>query len=285
MEKRENQIITLKKPLRVPKLLGTAEYSENTNKLDNLTSDQFLRSDQADFKIGDLTIIDGAVIADRFNGVADQADHADEADTAINAQYAKTAEKAGEADHADEADTAVNAQYAKSAERAGEADLAQFAHKTGFSEYAENSKRLDKLMSHEYINIYDDNFLHRSIHVNKSLIYENLIELYFSDKQYPIYTIVSIGGDKDITAFDNSNHVIGVIGDKRDYNFDLRERVPVIVKGKTKCLIEGIAKKGQLIVAYKNGRGMAVNKVSQDQLLVGIVLEDSAKGIASIKII
>ena len=79
--------------------------------------------------------------------------------------------------------------------------------------------------------------------------YADLAEMYLADKEYPIGTVVKIGGDKEVTEYTAIDYVraLGTISDKPAYlmNKDLKGGVPVALKGRVPVRVIGPVKKGQ----------------------------------------
>lgn len=79
--------------------------------------------------------------------------------------------------------------------------------------------------------------------------YADLAELYLSDRDYPVGTVVKVGGEKEITAYTAIDYVraLGTISDKPAYlmNKDLEGGVPVALKGRVPVRVLGLVKKGQ----------------------------------------
>ena len=79
--------------------------------------------------------------------------------------------------------------------------------------------------------------------------YADLAELYLADKDYPIGTVVKIGGEKEITEYTPLDYIraLGVISNKPAFlmNKDLEKGVAVALKGRVPIRVIGVIKKGQ----------------------------------------
>ena len=79
--------------------------------------------------------------------------------------------------------------------------------------------------------------------------YADLAELYLADKEYPVGTVVKIGGEKEITEYTALDYIraLGTISDKPAFlmNKDLEGGVAVALKGRVPVRVIGIVKKGQ----------------------------------------
>jgi len=79
--------------------------------------------------------------------------------------------------------------------------------------------------------------------------YADLAEMYLADKDYPVGTVVKIGGEKEITEFTALDYIraLGTISDKPAFlmNKDLEGGVAVALKGRVPVRVVGIIRKGQ----------------------------------------
>ena len=103
--------------------------------------------------------------------------------------------------------------------------------------------------------------------------YADLAELYLADKEYPIGTVIMVGGEKEVTAaipmFDMS--VIGVVSDKPAYlmNDQLEGGTAIALKGRVPVRVIGQVIKGEPIGVGATGVG-SVNFTNK----FGVALED-----------
>ena len=104
--------------------------------------------------------------------------------------------------------------------------------------------------------------------------YADLAELYLADKDYPVGTVVKIGGEKEITAYTALDYIraLGTISDKPAYlmNKDLEDGVPVALKGRVPVRVLGPITKGQGLGASALPGVAAMNAVNY----FGIALQD-----------
>lgn len=79
--------------------------------------------------------------------------------------------------------------------------------------------------------------------------YADLAEMYLADQDYPVGTVVKVGGDKEVTEYTAIDYIraLGTISDKPAYlmNKDLEGGVPVALKGRVPVRVIGPVKKGQ----------------------------------------
>jgi len=110
----------------------------------------------------------------------------------------------------------------------------------------------------------------------------DIAEYYNADKKYDTGIILEIGGEKEVTEF-NGGPLAGVVSENPGYtlnqNNTFENPVLIALKGRVKVKIIGEAKKGQYIVAYKNGIGKAKDKVTSKDQVVGIALENGSNEI------
>lgn len=111
--------------------------------------------------------------------------------------------------------------------------------------------------------------------------YADYAEYYEADKEYAPGTIVSIGGEKEITLATDKDKVFGVIStnpafvcnsEKKD-NGDIV--LPVCCIGRIPCLVNGIIKKGDKVTFDQNGvaRAFNDNDIIDHNIIIGIALE------------
>ena len=132
----------------------------------------------------------------------------------------------------------------------------------GFLFYADGEVKNSTLYAGEYKSVGGD-----------------IAEFYDADKKYKPGTILEIGGKKEVTEF-NGGPLAGVASEipGQTLNAVNNFRYPVLIalKGRVKVNIIGFAEKGDYIVAYKNGKGIAKkrNKLTSNDQIVGIALEN-----------
>jgi hypothetical protein len=105
-------------------------------------------------------------------------------------------------------------------------------------------------------------------------LYADLAEKYVTDQEYPVGTVISIGGPLEATASTYGDRAIGVISENPAYlmNNDADGQA-VALKGRVPVRVVGSIKKGQRLVAYNNG--CATAGVPHDNNVFGIALESS----------
>lgn len=104
--------------------------------------------------------------------------------------------------------------------------------------------------------------------------YADLAEKYLSDVEYETGTVVTVGGDAEITASKMGDRALGVISANPAYmmNSDLEGGQYVALKGRVPVKVTGPVKKGDKLVAGDNGTAYAFDH-AQDYF--AIALEES----------
>lgn len=89
--------------------------------------------------------------------------------------------------------------------------------------------------------------------------YADLAEKYIPDAEYDAGTVVSVGGDKEITVAKHGQRAIGVISSNPGFmmNKDLKGGIYVALKGRVPVKVKGPVKKGDKLVSSDLGVGIA----------------------------
>lgn len=92
--------------------------------------------------------------------------------------------------------------------------------------------------------------------------YADLAEKYLADKEYDIGTVVSIGGEKEVTASVEGDRAIGVISANPAYmmNSGLEGGTYVALKGRVPVKVVGTVNKKDRLVASEDGTARVANK-------------------------
>jgi hypothetical protein len=108
----------------------------------------------------------------------------------------------------------------------------------------------------------------------------DLAEKYKADAEYPVGTVISLGGSEEVTLSidENDTKVIGVISEYPAYlmNSNLESEFTAIIalKGRVPVIVEGSVEKGDIIVSGGNGVGI-VNNNPRAGSIIGKSLENS----------
>jgi hypothetical protein len=120
--------------------------------------------------------------------------------------------------------------------------------------------------------------------------YADLAENYLSDAAYPPGTVVSFGGNKEITISqqDQDSCVVGVISTNPAYRMNAgltgEHVLPLALAGRVPCLVQGPVKRGDMMVSAGNGRARAEKSPTIGTVL-GKSLEDFSGDLGVIEIL
>jgi hypothetical protein len=105
--------------------------------------------------------------------------------------------------------------------------------------------------------------------------YADLAEKYLADKDYPTGTVISVGGEKEVTASSWGDRAIGVVSSKPGYmmNSELEGGTYIALKGRVPVKVTGVIRKKQGLIAANGGRATA--GVYHSNEVFAIALEDS----------
>jgi hypothetical protein len=95
--------------------------------------------------------------------------------------------------------------------------------------------------------------------------YADLAEIYESDDEYEVGTVVIFGGEKEITqsTISNDTRVCGVISEDPAYLMNSgSEGQAVALVGKVKCKVHGVVAKGDLLTTCGTHPGCAQKAIS-----------------------
>lgn len=133
-------------------------------------------------------------------------------------------------------------------------------------------------------NIYGQTFYGNATSAN----YADLAEKYLTDKEYPVGTVLEIGGSAEATIY-NGGALAGVVSGEPGMMLNSEsEGQYVALKGKVPVFCKGQVKKGQYCVANLDGKVIGVDKgdlmVHEQLEVVGVALEDSKDGTVMVKV-
>lgn len=91
--------------------------------------------------------------------------------------------------------------------------------------------------------------------------YADLAEKYLTDQEYPVGTVVAIGGEKEVTACQLGDRAIGTVSEAPAFmmNRDLEGGTYIALKGRVPIRVQGEVRKGDRLVAGENGHAVRAN--------------------------
>lgn len=106
--------------------------------------------------------------------------------------------------------------------------------------------------------------------------YADLAEKYLPDTEYAVGTVLTIGGEKEVTACKYGDRAIGVVSANPAFmmNKDLEGGIYVALKGRVPVKVVGAVAKGQRLIASSNG--CAVGAVPHANDVFAIALETNS---------
>ena len=105
--------------------------------------------------------------------------------------------------------------------------------------------------------------------------YADLAEKYLPDANYEIGTVMVVGGEAEVTASQWGDRAIGVVSENPAFmmNRDLEGGIYIALKGRVPVKVSGAVKKGQRLIAGKDG--VAVPAVPHANDVFAIALESN----------
>jgi hypothetical protein len=108
--------------------------------------------------------------------------------------------------------------------------------------------------------------------------YADLAENYLADVDYPIGTVLMVGGDKEVTACQVGFRAIGPVSEKPAYlmNSELVGGIAIALKGRVPVRVTGSILKGQRLVAGSNGTAQAAMGNTSDVFAIALESNEDA---------
>jgi hypothetical protein len=105
--------------------------------------------------------------------------------------------------------------------------------------------------------------------------YADLAENYLADAEYPVGTVMMVGGEKEVTACMWGKRAIGVVSGNPAYlmNSELEGGTAIALKGRVPVMVHGSVKKGDELIA--SGNGCAVSAVPHANGVFAVALESN----------
>ena len=124
--------------------------------------------------------------------------------------------------------------------------------------------------------------------------WSDLAERYEADKVYDTGTVLAVGGYKEVTIYQPDFPYAGVVSDKPGLRMNDAMKFRknpymlfICLKGRVLVKIIGKCKKGDFIIAYKDGVGIPISKyeyLPHKHDLIGISLVDSNDDFTEVKV-
>ncbi len=106
--------------------------------------------------------------------------------------------------------------------------------------------------------------------------YADLAENYETDEQYPVGTVVMVGGNREVTASSFGKRAIGVVSENPAYLMNSQGKgQPIALKGRVKVRVKGFIAKGDELIADNQGFATRVDANFKDKVFA-IALEGNA---------
>lgn len=97
--------------------------------------------------------------------------------------------------------------------------------------------------------------------------YADLAENYDTDEQYPVGTVVMVGGNREVTASSFGKRAIGVVSENPAYLMNSQGKgQPIALKGKVKVRVKGFIAKGDELIADNQGFATRVDANFKDKV-------------------
>ena len=108
--------------------------------------------------------------------------------------------------------------------------------------------------------------------------YADLAENYLADIEYPVGTILMVGGDKEVTACQVGFRALGPVSEKPAYlmNSELVGGTAIALKGRVPVRVTGSILKGQRLVAGNNGTAQAAMGNTADVFAIALESNEDA---------
>lgn len=111
-----------------------------------------------------------------------------------------------------------------------------------------------------------------------STLYADLAEKYLADNEYPVGTVIAVGGEKEVTAgtYARAHSVLGVVSENPAFrmNEGLEGGTYVALKGRVPVRVAGVVQKGDRLIASSKP-GIATVNNNNDVRSFAIALETS----------
>ena len=107
--------------------------------------------------------------------------------------------------------------------------------------------------------------------------YADLAEKYLADKEYEVGTVVSVGGEKEVTAAKLGERALGVVSGNPAFmmNKDLEGGTYIALKGRVPVLVVGAIKKGERLISTDIGHAIrSTHHTHVDAFAISLATDD-----------
>lgn len=111
--------------------------------------------------------------------------------------------------------------------------------------------------------------------------YADLAEKYLADAEYEVGTVISVGGEKEVTASSAGDRAIGVVSQNPAFmmNSELQDGTYIALKGRVPVKVIGQVKKGDRLVASDNGYAKVANSNEYHNVFAVALESSTAAGV------
>lgn len=117
--------------------------------------------------------------------------------------------------------------------------------------------------------------------------YADLAEKYLADQEYEVGTVVSVGGDAEVTACKVSDRAIGVVSANPAYmmNSELEGGTYIALKGRVPCKVVGSVNKGDKLVAASDGCAIVSDPLNEHKVFAIALESNQETGVKTVEAI
>ncbi len=132
----------------------------------------------------------------------------------------------------------------------------------------------------KFANIYSTYYVGTSVQAQ----YADLAEKYLTDQEYPVGTVVAVGGSAEATAAAHGDRAFGVVSASPAYLMNAESQGQAIaLKGRVPVIVQGTVKKGDKLVPAHDVPGAASTADANDVNYFAIALGDHQEGSGTVE--
>jgi hypothetical protein len=111
--------------------------------------------------------------------------------------------------------------------------------------------------------------------------YADLAEKYLADAEYEVGTVVTVGGEKEVTACSQGNKALGVVSANPAYmmNSELAGGTYIALKGRVPVKVYGPVTKGDRLIAANSGAAIAIKTNTYDVFAIALETREDIMGV------